>query len=150
MRKLKTDGRMIQVDDRFDALRALFERTDGLVAAYLFGSYGTPDQTPLSDIDLALVFRGGCLPSFKEELALLGDVQDTLGEEDVSLVFLDRAPSPFQYQVLSTGRRIYCADEAALADFVQKVLKIHGDFILDYQPFLEEYDRSLVARYGRA
>ncbi len=150
MRKLKTDGRMIRVDDRFDHLRGLFERTDGLVAAYLFGSYGTPRQTPLSDVDLALVFRGGQVPPFDEEMALRSEILDALGEEDVSIVFLDRAPSPFQHEVLSTGRRIYCADEIALADFVEGVLRVYLDFAIDYRAFLAEYDRSLVARYGHA
>lgn len=150
MRKLKTDGRMIRVDDRLDDLRALFGRTDGLVAAFLFGSYGTPRQTPLSDVDIALVFRNGQVPGFDEEMELRADILDTLGDEDVSIVFLDRAPSPFQHEVLSTGRRIYCSDEIALADFVEGVLRVYLDFGIDYRAFLEEYDRSLVARYGRA
>lgn len=148
MRRLKTDGRMIDVDDRLDDLRALLGRTPGLVGAYLFGSYGTPRQTPLSDVDLALVFRAGAEPAWEEELALRPDILETLGEEDVSIVVLNRAPSPFQYEVLSTGRRLWCGDEAALADFVQWVLKVYGDFGFDYRAFLKEYDRVLVERYG--
>lgn len=149
MRKLKTDGRMIRVDDRWDELRALFGHTPGLVAAYLFGSYGTPRQTPLSDVDVALVFGAGGEPEFDAEMRLRSEILETLGEEDVSIVVLDRAPSPFQYEVLSTGRRLYCADETALADFVERVLKVHGDFIIDHRAFMAEYDRVLVERYGR-
>lgn len=150
MRKLKTDGKMIQLDDRFGDLRALFVGTEGLVAAYLFGSYGTPRQTPLSDVDLALVFRAGSEPDRDHESKLRTDIVDTLGEEDVSIVVLNQAPSPFQYEVLSSGRRIFCNDEAALADFVQQVLKVFGDFGIDYRAFLQEYDRQLVKRYAHA
>ena len=148
MRRLKTDGRMIRIDDRLDDLRDLFERTEGLVAAYLFGSYGTPNQTPLSDVDLGLIFRDGGTPALDEELALRADILDALREEDVSIVFLDRAPSPFQHRVLSTGRRIYCADATAHADFVERVLQIYLDFAIDYRAFLAEYDRSLAEAYG--
>jgi len=149
MRKLKTDGRMIRIDDRLDDLRALFQRTDALVAAYLFGSYGTPDQTPLSDVDLGLIFRNGRAPGLDEELALRADILDALREEDVSIVLLDRAPSPLQHRVLSTGRRIYCADATAHADFVERVLDVYCDFAIDYRAFLAEYDRSLVEAYRR-
>ncbi|MGH7589731.1 MAG: nucleotidyltransferase domain-containing protein [Gemmatimonadota bacterium] len=54
---------MIDVSDRLDELASLLENEDDLVAAYLYGSYGTNHQTPLSDVDLALVFRTHAVPT---------------------------------------------------------------------------------------
>lgn len=150
MRKLRNDGKPIRIDHRLGALEELLARTPGLIAAYLFGSYGTARQTPLSDVDLALVFRAGKSPDFRGEMRLRADILDALQEEDVSIVILDRAPSPFQYEVLATGRRLYCADEAALADFVERVLKVYCDFAIDHRHFLAEYDQALRERYADA
>ncbi len=53
-----------------------------------------------------------------------------------------------QMKVLETGRQIYCADEIGLANFVEQVLNIYGDYMIDHRRFLEEYDATLVAEYG--
>lgn len=149
MRLLRVTGRPIDVEDRWDALREVLEETPDLVAAYLFGSYGTEYQTPLSDVDLGFVFRLGHEPEFDDEMTFRADVLDALQEEDVSIVILNKVPCTLQMKVLETGRQIYCADEIALADFVEHVLNIHGDYIIDHRRFLAEYDAALVAEYGR-
>lgn len=148
MRKLSNDGVKIHVEDRLGSLEACLEGTEGLVAVYLFGSYGTPDQTPLSDVDLAFVFRPDALPSADSELQLRARVLDALRQDDVSITVLNRAPSPLQYRVLATGRLIYCASPVELADFVELVLNRHADFLPHYEAFLREYDAALADRGG--
>ena len=148
MRKLHNDGRPIRIEDRLPALEEVLRATPGLVAAYLFGSYGTEDQTPLSDVDLALVFKQGASPGFDEELRLRGRILDALAEEDVSITLLDQAPPVFQLRVLETGRLLYCADPDALADFQARTFSRHADFIIDHERFCREYDEALVARYA--
>jgi predicted nucleotidyltransferase len=148
VRKLRTDGRPIRIEYRLEALQEALAGIPGLIAAYLFGSYGTPRQTPLSDVDLALVFRLGEEPDVDAEMTARAAVLDALQEEDVTIVFLNKAGSPFQYEVLSTGRRLFCSDATALADFIERVLKVHGEYVIDYEPFLEEYGRALRERYG--
>lgn len=150
MRLLRSDGVLIDVEERWGVLRELLNRTPGVVAAYLFGSYGTQYQTPLSDIDLAFVFRLGSEPGFPEEMRFRGEVLDALREDDVSIVILNLASCSFQMKVLETGRRVYCADEFGLADFVARVLNVYGDFRIDHRRFLEEYDATLLAECGRA
>lgn len=139
---------MIDVEDGLARLEECLERTPGVVAAYLFGSYGTPDQTPLSDVDIALVFRADDLPSTASELELRGLVLAALCEDDVSITVLNRAPSPFQYRVLATGRQLYCASAVELADFVEEVLNRHADFLPHYEAFLREYDEALSADFS--
>jgi predicted nucleotidyltransferase len=150
MRKLKIDGKPIDIEPRMAALQAGLREIPGLAAAYLFGSYGTPYQTPLSDVDLALVFRRQAVPSFKQELDILGRILEALAEEDVSVTVLNRAPLLFQFRVLESGRPLYVADEVALADFLADVLSRHADFAIDHATFVREYDETLRELYHRA
>lgn len=147
MRKLRVDGKPIDIEPYMDDLQACFRKTRGLVAVYLHGSYGTPHQTPLSDVDLALVYRADALPTFEEEMDAIGCITGAAHAEDVSVTTLNRAPAPFQFRVLSTGRLLYCVDRVALADFVEQVLNVHGDYVIDYERFLGEYDAALLERY---
>lgn len=148
MRWLNNDGKPIDIEPYLGALVAELRALPGIVAAYLYGSYGTPLQTPLSDVDLALVFRPEAVPSFKEELRLIGLVTGTLHEDDVSVTILNRSPCTFQYRVLATGRRLLSTDPIALADFVEGVLRRHGDYVIDERRFLAEYDEALLEAYG--
>lgn len=150
MRKLHNDGKPIRVDDRLDALRARLRETPGMVAAYLFGSYGTAAQTPLSDIDIALVFRAGAAPEPAGEIALAGMVTETLREDDVSVVVLNKAPCAFQHRVLREGRALLVLDHAGLADFTEQVLNCYCDFVVDRERFLHEYDTALRERFDAA
>ncbi len=149
MRKLSVDGRPIDIEPCMGALADCFRRAEGLAAVYLYGSYGTPYQTPLSDVDLALVYRSDAVPTFRAEIEMVGCILEAVREDDVSATVLNRAPAPFQFRVLSTGRLIYCSDRLALADFVERVLNAYGDYVTDYERFLREYDAALVERYGR-
>jgi predicted nucleotidyltransferase len=115
----------------------------------LYGSYGTPDQTTLSDVDLALLFAQGREPRGSDELQLIGRILHTLKEDDVSVTILNRAPPIFQYTVLETGRSLICKDHVARADFIAQVLSRYADYMIDYRAFLEEYDEALVREYGR-
>lgn len=148
MRKLRCDGRTIDISARLGTLRARLAGVPGLVAVYLHGSYGTPFQTPLSDVDLAVVYRRGAVPTSHQELDVINSVIEALGQEDVSVTTLNRSPVVFQFRVLETGRPLLVTDETALADFVEEVLGRHGDFIVDYRNFLGEYDQALVEHYG--
>lgn len=148
MRWLGNDGEAIDVDAYLGRLEAELRAVPDLVAAYLYGSYGTELQTPLSDVDLGLVFRLGREPEFSDQLGLIGRVTGILREDDVSVTVLNRSPVIFQYRVLSTGRRLFCTDEIALADFVERMLKLHGDYVIDHQLFLREYDRALIEEYA--
>ena len=148
MRKLQTTGEPISIESRMEALQECLQETTGLVAGYLFGSYDTPEQTPLSDVDLAVVFRPDSVPSSGEEFEFRNRVLDAVREDDVSITILNRAPSPFQFKVLTTGRLLYRDDPVVLADFIEGVLNTHCDFAVDYAAFLQEYDATLAEQYG--
>lgn len=119
----------------------------GLVAVYLYGSYGTPFQTPLSDVDLALVFAEEQVPQARQHLELIGRITETLQEDDVSVTILNSAPLAFQHKVLAEGRRLLLLDEIAHADFVERTVTRYCDFAIDEARFFEEYDRALIEEF---
>jgi predicted nucleotidyltransferase len=139
----------IDVEAYLPDLRAYLERLDGLAAAWIYGSYGTPYQTPLSDLDLALLFRPGQVPDLWKELETAGEIQQILHEDDASVTVLNRSTVIFQFRVLETGRQLVCNDPVAVADFVERILIEHGDFIVDHEQFMRDYDQAFAERYGR-
>lgn len=148
MRKIRNTGKLIDVSSRLDTLVERFRDQPGLVALYLYGSYDTPQQTPLSDIDLAVLFEEGDAPGPRERLLLTGVAIEALEEDDVSLTFLNRAPLPFQHEVLRTGRPLLVLDDVALADFHQRVVHRYCDFAIDYEGMRADYDEGLRRAYG--
>lgn len=148
MRKIRNTGEPIEVTEGLHALAVRFREVPGLVALILYGSYDTPLQTPLSDVDLAVLFRDDARPDADERSHLTGLAMETLGEEDVSLVFLDRVPLPLQHEVLRTGRPLLVRDEVALADFRERVVHRYCDFVIDYEAMRRDYDEGLRRVYG--
>lgn len=147
MRRRET-GRRIDVEPFLGDLRGYLESLDGLVAAWIYGSYGTQYQTPLSDLDLTLLYRQDKVPDLSEEGRVWSRITQILHEEDVSVTILNRASILLQFQVIKTGRKLVCRDPVALADFVEWVLSRHADYAIRHRKFAEEYDQALVERYA--
>ena len=143
MRKLTSPDQKLSLQEHLPTLETLFANS-GAAALYLYGSHGTPQQTPLSDIDLAVVMPLG---QQVDELGLLGDVAALVGD-DVSVTVLNRAPLPFRFRVLATGRPLFVFDKDALADFTEQTLVYYHDFRPDYEAMLRDYDSALRERYG--
>jgi len=146
-RKIRNTGRAIDVSAHMAALVRLLGRVRGLAAAYLYGSYGSQFQTPLSDVDIGVLFSDGDEPSFKQRLQLIGRISEVLHEDDVSVTVLNSAPLAFQHRVLAEGRPLLICDEIAHADFLERTISRYGDFAIDEARFFEEYDKALVEEY---
>jgi predicted nucleotidyltransferase len=146
-RKIRNTGRAIDVSAHMAALERALMEVRGLAAVYLFGSYGTPFQTPLSDVDIALVFAEDDDSSLLRHVELIGCITEALHEDDVSVTILNRAPLAFRHRVLAEGRLLLLLDEIAHADFLESTITRYSDFAIDEERFLQEYDRALVEEY---
>ncbi len=146
-RKIRNTGRAIDVSAHMAALERALMEVRGLAAVYLFGSYGTPFQTPLSDVDIALVFAEGDDSPPLRHVELIGRITEALHEDDVSVTILNRAPLAFRHRVLAEGRLLLLLDEIAHADFLESTITRYSDFAIDEVRFFQEYDRALVEEY---
>ena len=143
MRKLSPPAQSLSLTEYLPVLENLFAGF-GVVAVYLYGSHGTPQQTPLSDIDLAVITEPD---SDLALLELIGEVGAVMGE-DVSVTWLNEAPLPLRFKVLKTGRPLFVFAETGLADFTEQTLNFYHDFLPDYEATLRDYDEGLQERYG--
>jgi predicted nucleotidyltransferase len=112
-------------------------------AVYLFGSYGTMDERPSSDVDIALL-----LPHDEAKAVgslLLGKLHLALAEllgKEVDLVNLRQVSTVFQKEIVMTGQQIYCADEYAAAEFEM--------LTLSYYQKLNEERREILAAFAES
>ncbi len=147
MVRQKETGDRINIDNHFEALKGALDKDPRILAAYLFGSYGTQQQTPLSDVDLAVLFDRGNKVSLTDELDLSAILTSIVGEDDLNLVILNQVPVDLQFRVISTGRLIYRRDVIRVADFVESVLKRYCDFAIDLAQFNRDYEARLREVY---
>lgn len=98
----------------------------GIQAIYLFGTFGTGDERPESDVDIALL-----LPPARAKEAgslVLSEVWSELEsalEKTVDLVNLRLAPTVLQKEVIESDRRIYTGDEYAADEFEMLTLSYY-------------------------
>ncbi|MCL5045328.1 MAG: nucleotidyltransferase domain-containing protein [Actinobacteria bacterium] len=149
MVRQKESGDLINIDEHLGVMRGALAGDSRILAAYIFGSYGTPDQTPLSDVDLAVLFEEGVKVSLDDELALSAALSSIAREDDLNLIILNKAPVDLQFKVISTGRPLFRRDSLRVADFVERVLKLYGDFGVDLAQFNRDYEARLREVYSK-
>jgi predicted nucleotidyltransferase len=107
-------------------VRTILENYPAAQAIYLFGTYGTADEWPDSDVDIAVL-----LPPDKAKLARLmaiGDARaaiERLLGKDVDLINLRQVSTVFQKEIIMSERRIFCADAYAADEFEMLVLSFY-------------------------
>lgn len=125
--------------------RSLASRNDVLVA-WLFGSHARGDAGPLSDIDVAVLLdEAACRDLFRSRLTIIGELTAVLGTDDVDVVVLNETPLALNYRVLRDGVLVHCRDQQSVIDFTWRTVTRY----LDFKPFLERYERTLLERAAR-
>ncbi|MGA8163565.1 MAG: nucleotidyltransferase domain-containing protein [Waddliaceae bacterium] len=121
-----------------ESISLIIDRFPDVMGIYLFGSYGTLNETKTSDLDLAILFKKSPnnveLWNFSQEIA-------SLINREVDLVDLNRASLVFQFQVLTTGKRVYCKDENACEQFEGKVWPMYIRFNEERKDILDDLNK---------
>ncbi|EEG77886.1 type VII toxin-antitoxin system MntA family adenylyltransferase antitoxin [Dethiobacter alkaliphilus] len=136
----------ININSHIKDIQNYFSNRAEIAAAFLFGSYGTQYQTPLSDVDIAILYIPGTPVDIKNQLEIMSDLADITGEEDINVVVLNKAPLTVQFEVLKTGK-ILVKKELYLEDFHEYVCKRYADFKIDLDQFNADYDSALREVY---
>ncbi|WP_039766014.1 MULTISPECIES: type VII toxin-antitoxin system MntA family adenylyltransferase antitoxin [unclassified Caldicellulosiruptor] len=124
-------------------LGAFFSRFGNkVVAAYLFGSFALGTYTPLSDIDIAILFDKELSKGIVEELEneILDGLMKMLKTDEIDLVILNHAPLSVRYGVLKTAKMVYCSNIEKTIDFQTEVISKY----LDIKPYREEFYREFL------
>lgn len=124
MSGVRSEAKRIRVGENMDAnegiIQIILEHLPAVQAIYLFGSYGTVDEWPTSDVDIALL-----LPPKQAPHLLIDTVPLALARflgKDVDLVNLRQVSTVFQKEIVMAERRIFCADVYAADEFEMLVL----------------------------
>jgi len=114
----------------------------GVHTCYLFGSRAKGEEGSKSDLDLAVLFSP--YSPDKHNLQLLvrleQDISRTLPFSKVDLVLLQKERITFKFEVIKTGKVIYCLDEDERTDFEDIVVRDY----LDFAPFLNRYWQEMA------
>ncbi len=149
MVRLGMESGMIDISSRIPALVDYFENNEDILAAYIYGSYGTADQTPLSDVDIAVLLKQQLQDNFNKQLEIYSKVSEITGSDDVNVLVLNNAPIILQFRVIKTGRLLFSRAQDQLADFQEFVCKLYADFMIDYVAFAKDYDFALKEAYTK-
>lgn len=122
-------------DDRIVA--AVQSAINGLLAVYVFGSRARGTARPDSDLDLAILTDGTI-----DTVSLWTHGQDlaALFGCDVDLVDLRVASTVLQYQIISSGRRLWARDSQAA---------LYETFILSEKIALDDARAGLIGDISR-
>ena len=112
-------------------------------AIYLFGSWGTEDEWPSSDVDMAVLLP----PPRAKAVDFWGwnDLAMRLGSiahKSVDLLNVRRVSTVFQKEVIMADRRIFCADEYAADEFEMLTLSFYQKLNQERAEVLAEGLRS--------
>jgi len=112
-------------------------------AIYLFGTYGTADEWPTSDVDIAVL-----LPyqeAHQQPYLMLTpchyDLEAAL-DKSVDLVNLREVETVFQHEIVTSGRRIYVADDNAVGEFEMLTLSFYQKLNEERAAILEEFRKT--------
>lgn len=129
----------------FTLLEKCLNRHPEIIAAYVYGSALTGKLTPMSDVDVAVLFREEV--SLAKELEINGDLMETIQRNfnrEGDIRFLNRIRDlPFLHEVLSTGKLIFEADRDRHRAYVAQIVIAYLDFLPFYQKALQNYSASL-------
>jgi len=128
----------------------IFDR-NGVVLAYLFGSQASGATTPLSDVDIAVLF-GPDVPSreyFDRQVAMIADFIALLRRNDVDVAVLNRA-TPLLAHEVAGGDVVYCMDEIVRVEFEKQALRRYVDTAPLRRQLAEAFDERMDARRASA
>lgn len=100
--------------ERLRHLPQIFSEYPEVMIVYLFGSFARGEIKPLSDIDIAYLLDLKPREDYLDrDLGLQSAISRALKTDEVDCYLLNKAPFPFQYEVIQTGKVIYCRDPLA-------------------------------------
>ena len=112
-------------------------------AVYLFGSFGTGEERPDSDVDVGLLLPPGAT---RQHATLMRTpchlALEALLEKSVDLVSLRRVETVFQKEIIQSNRRIYCADDYAADEFEMVAMSLYQKLNEERREILEAFQRT--------
>ena len=118
------------IQDISEKLLPVFNISEDVVFAFLFGSVASGQSSHLSDVDIAVYVKDAQKFSFNDKLALQADCCRVLKRNDIDLVVVNQMNNLILLEnILREGQVIYVQDQMLLDEFV--VTKLHQ--VIDFK-----------------
>ena len=131
------------MNSKENIIKIILERLPETQAIYLFGSYGTDDEWPNSDADIAVLLpdeqakEAGSLNLIK-----LCSKLERLLKKGVDLINLRLVSTVFQKEIVVADRRIFCADRYAADEFEMLTFSYYQKLNEERKQILEEFFKT--------
>jgi predicted nucleotidyltransferase len=142
-----TDGperlRGNEMKGQAEIIRIILQHYPDTQAIYLFGSYGTENEWPDSDVDIAILLPH--VAANKEKLMAISPCRNGLVEalaREVDLVNVRLTSTVFQFQVVTTGRLIYEGNEKAVQEFEMLTISMYQKLSEERRPILDAFRKT--------
>lgn len=134
----------LKIDELTAEISNVLRGYPDVLAAYLFGSVLERREGPLSDVDIAVLFKPGLAQTemWHMEDALGVAISRELSDHHLDLVALNLAPLHFRFEVICKGQVFYSVDDSQRAEFESYTMRRYWDF----KKYLAEYRTYLIAR----
>lgn len=110
-----------------EKLKKIFSAYPRVVVVYLFGSY-LEDPQAARDVDLAVLLKPPVDSTTELYFSLYPELSRLFGPREVDLLMLNLAPLPLAFEIISTGKVIYCTDEDARTDYEYRIAGLYHDY----------------------
>lgn len=120
------------------ALTAELERQPEVEVAWLYGSRARGDAAATSDVDLAIAFRLSADASHAEPWERIDDLRARLQAAtplEVSVVDINRAPTPLALNIVNEGKLVVCHSDLRLRTEEQRVWSL-------WEAYRREHERN--------
>jgi len=109
----------MELNHAFSKIIETIKSHPGVVAVYLFGSYAKGEQTPMSDVDIAVILDK---PTPESE----ADV-GSMATPEIDVVLFHRLPLHVKFEVFKHGKELFVRDEERLAEIKLEVMREYLD-----------------------
>lgn len=112
-------------------------------AVYLFGTYGTDDERPTSDVDMALLLPHDIAKETRSLSMhpLHSDLQQ-LFERELDLINLRQVNTVLKYEIITTARVLSIDDEYAQQEFEMLTMSFYQKLNEERAGILEEAEKT--------
>ncbi len=111
-----------------DQICSILSADHPVISVHVYGSFAKGTETVESDIDLAVLYPPGEVPTLEEQITYIGKISDLLEDRPVDLLILNDANYIIATQAVHKGKILKVVDERALKEYHLRLLSDYAEF----------------------